>query len=464
MKQLTLLLLAVLVLKGHAEALPSENLERQSTTNTSAPAPSAIPPSQTSQARLEALAVLIKRAQYQQAYSLAERMVEEFEGDEKFDFQYGMAAVETQHYDPALFAFERLVLIYPNQPRYRLELARTHFYLRNLVRAEVEFNKVLQQNPPAAVRKNVELFLDKISELQRTVEPRFMFAIDIGAGYDSNINSATSEQELPKAELVFPWDIPLDATSQETASAYWSTLLNMSYISPISKTSAFDIRGVYSKRSNSEIELYDLDTAMAEAGYAFYTGPVRWRAGGRYQYVQLNTEELLNTVSFIGQSNWILKSGASYGLAMNYGQSTYPANSDGDMTVSQYTLSFNSAPNKNSWSLALLFGQDEAESATNEFNGKAYQGFTFQSTTLWGQRASRYWMLNVISSEYEAINSALYTKLRKDTALNYGVGWRYAFNSHFSIRNDYSLGYTDSSLEANTYKRAKAEFGLTYSF
>ena len=147
MKQLALLLLAVLVLKGYAEeAKPASALNNNSTQ---------ISQKRTTLARLEALDVLMKRNQFPQAFELADRLVEEFEGDPDFDFKYGMAAIETQHYDQALFAFERLVIGFPDQPRYRLELARTHFYLRNLIRAEIEFHKVLKQKPPEPVVQNV---------------------------------------------------------------------------------------------------------------------------------------------------------------------------------------------------------------------------------------------------------------------------------------------------------------------
>ncbi|GAA6134087.1 hypothetical protein NBRC116188_08760 [Oceaniserpentilla sp. 4NH20-0058] len=428
------------------------------------PAAPAVTPEQTEKARMDALKVLIKRQQYSQAYELANRMLSEHEGLPDFDFLYGMASVESQHYDQALFAFERLVLTFPKQPRYRLELARTHFYLRNLTRAEVEFNNVLKQNPPEPVQKNVKRFMERITDLKRSVESKFMFVVDVGGGYDTNINSATSEKELPKEELIFPVDIALDDASRETGSAYWSALAHMMYIAPLTKTSAFDGRMVVSNRSNSETPIYDLTTAMGELGYSFYTGPIKWRGAGRYQFVQLDGEELLNSQSLLGQANWLLKKGANIGFGLNYGMSSYPDNSDGDITQQQFNLSYASAPEKDSWKLTLIFGTDSTDEASNKHSGKTYQGFTYQSTSLTGQRSSRYWTFSILSNEYDAINTALYTKIRKDQNATFGIGWRYNFSSHFSFRNDYSVNYNDSTLQANTYTRAKAEIGLTYNF
>jgi tetratricopeptide (TPR) repeat protein len=456
LKQIYLILIGITIsFNGYAEGDRSVN-NQANTSNTATE-------SKTSK-QLDALEVLIKRRQYKQAFLLASRLVEELEGDAYFDFQYGMAAIETGHYDDALFAFERLVLIYPNQARYRLELARTHFYLRNLIRAEIEFKKILKQNPPSAVKYNVQLFLDSIVDLNRMVEPRLLFTIDMAAGFDSNINSATAEEELPKAELSFPVDIVLNEESRETDSAYWSTLMNFSYLSPISKTSSYDVRAIYSKRTNSEIDTFNLDTAMLEAGYGFYTGAVKWRGAGRYQLVNLNGESFLNTTSAIGQATWLLKSGGNLSFAINYGMSSYDLNPDGDITQQQFNATYSSPVKKNNWLFTFMFGSDSAAESSNKFNAKNYQGFTYYSSSLISQKTSRYWMFNVLSSEYGAINTALYSKLRKDTVATVGIGWRYSLNTNFSIRHDYSATVSDSSLVASTYNRYKAEFGLTYSF
>jgi tetratricopeptide (TPR) repeat protein len=462
MKLLTRICLVFLSISASSNGFTLE--PENSSQNIRLTLPTSSAPTITPQTQLKALNILIKRRQYKQAFSLANRLLETYEGEPKFDFQFGMAAVETGHYDAALFAFERLVFTYPNQARYRLELARTHFYLRNLKRAELEFKKIIKLNPPIAVKKNIELFLGKITELNRMTEPRLLLTIDLGSGYDSNINSATNERELPKEELVFPVDIVLNDESRETGSSYWNTLINFGYLSPLSKTSSYDIRTVYSKRANTQVTSYNLDTAMLEAGYGFYIDAIKWRGAGRYQKILLDGESFLNTSSFIGQATWQMKSSASLNFSMNYGMSSYDANPDGDMTLQQFNITYSAPVKKDNWFFTFIFGSDSADNSLYKFNEKNYQGFTYYSSTFLGQRASRYWMVNVVSSKYGAINSTLFSKLRKDTSITTGIGWRYSFNSKFSFRNDYSATLSNSSLKANTYNRYKTEFGLTYSF
>ncbi|MEH6347796.1 MAG: tetratricopeptide repeat protein, partial [Bermanella sp.] len=413
---------------------------------------------------LENLAALNNMKMFPQAFELAGRLVEKLEGNTEFDFQFGMAAVETQHYDQALFAFERLVLNEGDQPRYRLELARTHFYLRNLERSEIEFNRVLKQNPPKAVKDNVYAFLLRINDLKQSIEPRFSVSLDISAGFDSNINSATNENFLPNEELVFINDVRLDDDSQETESGYWGTLFNLNYLRPLTKRSAVDFKIATSNKTNAELQDYDLTTALTEAGYNYYFGGFQVRGGTRYQFIGVDGDKFLDVGSMIAEGYFTTKKGFKYGISAWAGLSVYEDDDDGDMNQSEISFSISSPQQKHSWAVHLLAGLDEAVEDVNNFNGKEYQGITLQSTNLWGNRISYYGVLSAVETEYDEINRALYSRLREDTSITFIAGWRYSYNARLGFRNDYSVNDVDSTLEANTYRRSKVEFGMSYSF
>ena len=455
MKYMSLIFLAVLVLD--LQAADENNKSSTGARATSAPIKAALTP-------LQNLEALNKMRLFPQAFELAGRLVEKLEGDKEFDFQFGMAAVETQHYDQALFAFERLVLNQGDQPRYRLELARTHFYLRNLERSEIEFNRVLKQNPPKAVKDNVYAFLLRISDLKQSIEPRFSVSLDISAGFDSNINSATNEEFLPSEEVVFINDIRLDDESRETESGYWGTLFNLNYLRPLTKRSAIDIKLASSNKSNAELRDYDLTTALSEVGYNYYLGSVHIRGGGRYQMVGVDGDRFLDTASALFQGFYTSRNEFKFGMSANYGLTVYEDSNDGDLNQLQVSFSMASPPQKHSWAIIVMAGQDEAAEDENEFNGKVYQGITLQSTNLWGNRISYYGVLSAVDSEYDEINESLFSKLREDTSITLVAGWRYSYNAQLGFRNDYSFNDVDSTLEANTYRRSKVEFGMSYRF
>lgn len=417
-----------------------------------------------SPARLENMRNFISHAKYEDAYKLGTELAPYFEGEPQFDFNYGLACLETGQYNEGLFIFERLTILFPKEPRYRLELARAQFYLRNLVRAEKEFKQVLQGNPPDAVKSNIERFLKEIKILQRSVEPAFVISLDAGGGYDSNVNSATTARAIDSSELIYPFDIALNEASRETDTGYWSAMANVYYLKPTSKISFYDVRLVANTRQNSETPAYDTDVLQLESAYAINTGDVRWRAGGRYQFVQLDGRHFLDSPAAVGQIQWRTETNWSLGLGGSYGEGQYASSSAQNVSQLQGNLLLSTPPGDGAWTLTFTYGDDTAKKQTYKYLGKTAYGFSFMRNSLLGVRGSAYISAGMTQAEYKAIQDNLYSDLRRDLTSNFNFGFRYNFTPKFSVRNDYALTYNDSTLEANTYKRGKAEVGLTYSF
>ena len=87
----------------------------------------------------ETIKALYAQGQFEQAYQLGRAAEFNWEGDPEFDFNYGLAAIESGHYEDAIFALERVVFLRPDILRLRLELARAHFLNENFVAARAEF-------------------------------------------------------------------------------------------------------------------------------------------------------------------------------------------------------------------------------------------------------------------------------------------------------------------------------------
>lgn len=125
---------------------------------------------------------LIKQQNYAEAYQLASQHIDELEGDAEFDFLYGLSALQSGELQAALFSFERLSASYPQVQRYRLELARSYFYLGNLDEAKQQFNKVLASNPPDAVKNNIEKFLANIENQRQAIQSQWRASVTLAGG------------------------------------------------------------------------------------------------------------------------------------------------------------------------------------------------------------------------------------------------------------------------------------------
>ncbi len=147
----------------------------------------------------------IQQKQYGKAYKQALKQRSQNEGDPRFDYLYGLSALETGHYNEAVFALDRVTVANPNVIRPRLDLARAYLKLNNKKAAIKEFQDVLSLSPPPNVKNNVGIY---IAELQRKDESSKKAVIKkltaFSIGYDSNINFGTenSEIKLPGFGLV----------------------------------------------------------------------------------------------------------------------------------------------------------------------------------------------------------------------------------------------------------------------
>jgi len=139
---------------------------------------------------MDQLSSLFDKYKRKQAYIYASQYLAEQEGDAYFDYYYGVSAIDSGFASQGVFALERVLLTFPEDPVARLELARGYFILKEFARSRQEFEDVLATNPPDSVKRTAYLYLDKI----RLEEARYKTTVsgfaELGAGYDTNVNSA----------------------------------------------------------------------------------------------------------------------------------------------------------------------------------------------------------------------------------------------------------------------------------
>lgn len=131
---------------------------------------------------------LLDQGRSREAYELGRRHPGELGGPE-FDFYFGVAAVDSGHAGEGVLALERYILRFPDNDRARLELARGYYVLGELLRARDEFEAVLRRNPPPPVQATIDRFLDSIRSQETRYRTSASLYAEVGAGYDSNVNS-----------------------------------------------------------------------------------------------------------------------------------------------------------------------------------------------------------------------------------------------------------------------------------
>jgi len=164
---------------------------------------------------------LIENEQTERAYQLLRQDYDQRAGNPDYDLLLGIAALDSGRPTRAVFAFERVLAVEPDNARARAELARAYFEMGENEAAKQEFTRVKDEAIPAPVGKSIDKFLSEIDARMAAARRRVDVFIEAAAGYDSNANSATDSSTIAIpafGNLVFT----LDNTGREQDSGFFS--------------------------------------------------------------------------------------------------------------------------------------------------------------------------------------------------------------------------------------------------
>jgi hypothetical protein len=411
---------------------------------------------------------LIAAGQYQEAYSLAISNLEEWEGDTDFDLLFGIAALESGSPNESIFAFERVAATGPNnvtRQRARLELARAHLLTNNLVASENLFNQVLQSNPPANVRENIEAFLALIEARRNSTRATFSFSVAPIVGYDDNINSATSNG-LIDTPLI--GEIELNSDGLKTSDDFVDLSLNMNYRKPLTRDRAIDIAVALNRHDNRRTDQFDMDYVLADISYGYGGDINRFRHSVQAQKVYLDQEGFQKTVRFnnswqrAGSPGWYQSLSASVS-STRYDTSTQsPRNDLRDSnqillsgTITRLTQSFTN-------SFTLFLADDKARNSAGKHNGRSYYGVAHSILWRYNNRHTPYARISIQQTEYDDEHPVFFQDIRDDTTVNGALGWTWQYSRQFSVNAE--MGYTDakSNIPLFGHTRLKYQAGFRY--
>ena len=155
-----------------------------------------------------------------QFYALSEVAPENVE----INFYLGRSALELKHYDDAVSAFDRVLILNPSHVRTKLELARLYFEIQQYDTAQSLLDGVLQEQLPLTVQENVIALKSAID--QQRAKHTFGGALILAWDYDTNIGNDVGRsvtQSIPNI-------IDLPGNNQRKSAGLAQTLvLNHSY-------------------------------------------------------------------------------------------------------------------------------------------------------------------------------------------------------------------------------------------
>lgn len=408
---------------------------------------------------------LVEKGQSAQAYALGKQYADEL-GKPDFDFYFGIAAIDSGHAGEGVLAMERYIVLFPDNDRARLELARGYYVLGELIRAREEFENVSRRNPPPQVQATIDRFLDSIRSQETRYTTTATFYAEIGGGYDSNVNSGASGAvvNVPTLGVI---SLARAGVKADSGFSYLGLGGNVSH--PVAPGVALVGGASYEGKFNSgDFESqFDTQSLGVYGGASVIKDRDLYRATLGYSELQVDYRDFRNVTA--GNAEWHRQVDELNTLSL-FGQAAalrYPDQPVRDSNFYGLGVGWRRAfigPRQPVVQVSALGGQEknQADPERNDLSrnlGTLRAGISFTPAPNWGASGG----ISYTKSKF-AETDPLFLVTRKDDYYGVDLGLSYRWSKAITLRADYLYSDNKSNIDLFEYQRSLFTLKLRYEY
>ena len=403
----------------------------------------------------------VKEKKYTQAWQQAERLVANNEGDPLFDYLYGISALETGHYDKAVFALERVIVNQPNVIRPRLELARAYLKIKNDQAALREFKQVLALNPPASVQRNVNQYIQMMRNHSKGSRKWVINGlITLAAGYDTNANFGTNNADF---NVPVFGSIKLKDASLKQSSSFIETRgsVNAHYI--VSDTQSFFLNSNIGYKHFSRANEFDLSDLNIQVGYLFSLGKQQYQLSLQHQTLQLNNKAFSNTLGLEAGITKELAGERIFATSLSVEKYNHQQQNLRDAQRYQLLTQYGFKTGKIQHRIKSLLGSETAKNKAGKYHTRNSIGVAYSANHQWNAKHGTSFSAQLQRYKHRG-KDPIYNIKRKDTRLLLKIAHSVLLTKDTSAFVD--IGYIKNGSNLGLYKTNKtfARVGINYRF
>jgi len=225
---------------------------------------------------------------------------------------WGKSAEALGHVEEAISAYERVLMITPNNATIRYELATLYlksgriFLLKQLTEGSEDYQLTVEEN-------------DRIVTLIKSDDSSLSASASVSAGYDSNINVSPGDLELPNSE-------------EEISTRFIRLQVGLNYI-----YKAKDIENIYIQSGlavssqHNEAGYFDLLIGVANAGVGYRSDTFNIYIPLKYSRIHYLNRDLMESVGVNPDFNYVFNASFIGNLNIKYAQRSFIEESDAIM-------------------------------------------------------------------------------------------------------------------------------------
>jgi len=406
---------------------------------------------------------MIRTGQGAQAYENLEPLEFKNAGDPRFDYLFGLAALEAGRPGRATLALERVLQVQPNHAAARLDLGRAYFALGDFDRARAEFDAVLSMNPPPAARATIEQHLAAMRSPTAPPMKQTQGYVEVGAGYDTNVNASTDKQivYLP----YFGLSATLDTNSFKQRDSFGSVGVGGALSRPINDRTAWFVGADLLARKYHSYDIFDSENYQLRAGLSFGEEKSQKRLSFIGQRFNRNDDQNYEVGALLGE--WVHALSARTRLQWfgQYSQLRFVPTALRTNDTNQAILGASVLRSGQAHTLLVLSGFVGYEEAVN------YRSDGDKKTA--GIRLGRQWQYSPKVEPYIVFGAQrghfsrrnlLFDMVRDDKLYELTLGTQHRIAADWSMRPRLSLSRQVSNVDFYDYKRFEASVSLRRDF
>jgi len=422
---------------------------------------------------IDKLAYLSELERNEEAYALALVLLDEWEGDPRFDLYYGVSAIDVGQLSEGIFALERVLIVNAKHYRARLELARGYFAAGENDRSAAEFKIVLAKNPPIPVKHHIGSYLAAIerryaqARAQRKTLFVTAFAVS-GLGYDSNVNAAPNISAVTTPQGVGN----LISTSRQTSDAFMRTAVGAGVTKVVRSDLEFMVDARYTRVDNQQ-GFIDTESLEFHLAGSYKQARDRWTLvlSNRNFDIDQTANQAVNAGVLAVSRRLDVRAGLQ--ASLGYVQLDFPGQVNRDFIRSQLSIGGHYKPvGKFPLTLSGSFhlGKDRPNESSvlnlvdaNVLSLKGVYGLGFQARL----KLHAKWLLKGViqyeNSQYEVVDTVFNT-FRADDYWHLQVDNQWSLMKHWSLLASVGRSVNISNLALRDYQRNKFSLNLRYDY
>nr|CAA6821292.1 MAG: Unknown protein [uncultured Thiotrichaceae bacterium] len=403
----------------------------------------------------------VSQNNYSQAWQQAQQLAKANEGDPRFDYLYGLSALETGNYNQAVFALDRVTVNKPNAIRPRLELARAYLKINNDQAALREFREVLNLNPPATVRNNVNRYIQAIAKKSRDSKKWIIDSlVSLSAGYDSNANFGADNSvfDTPVFGQVFLKD---ESIKQESPFTEVRGQLNYRYITSDDQNWFVNTR--LGHKHFQDASDFNLSDFSIQAGSIITAGKKQYQISLHHQMLQLGGESFSRSLG--------VESGMAYELEKDrivggtFRIENYDHQQQNLRDARRYEISgyYRFDTGDTHHRLDVLFGHEQPDNEAGKHHTHNGFGAGYTARHAWNATQVSFFNVQYQKRKHRATDP-IYSDKREDDRLLVKVGHSMQLAKDLSAFADVGYIKNNSNLDIYTTDKAFVRGGIKYRF